>query len=31
VRSIEGLTSLNFLSDVAQSTQDVVETRVDNL
>jgi endonuclease G len=30
VRSIEGLTGLDFLSDVAQSTQDIVETRVDN-
>ena len=30
VRSIESLTSLNFLSDVPQDVQDVVETRVDN-
>ncbi|HWL87360.1 MAG TPA: DNA/RNA non-specific endonuclease, partial [Polyangiaceae bacterium] len=29
-RSIEQATNLNFLSDVAQSVQDVVETRVDN-
>jgi endonuclease G len=31
VRSIESLTHFNFLSDVSQSVQDVVETRVDNL
>jgi endonuclease G len=30
-RSIESLTGLNFLSDVAQATQDTIETRVDNL
>ena len=30
VRSIEGATQLDFLSDVSQSVQDVVETRVDN-
>jgi endonuclease G len=30
-RSIESVTGLNFLSDVAQSTQDTIETRVDNL
>jgi endonuclease G len=29
VRSIEGLTGLNFLSDVAQATQNTIETRVD--
>lgn len=28
-RSIEALTGLDFLSDVARSTQDVIETRVD--
>ncbi|HYQ43209.1 MAG TPA: DNA/RNA non-specific endonuclease [Polyangiaceae bacterium] len=31
VRSIEALTGLNFLSDVAQSVQDVIEPRVDTL
>ena len=31
VRAIESLTGFNFLSDVSQSVQDVVETRVDNL
>ena len=30
-RSIEALTGLNFLSDVAVATQNVIETRVDNL
>ncbi len=30
VRSIESLSGLNFLSDVAQATQDTIETRVDN-
>jgi endonuclease G len=30
VRTIENLTHYNFLSDVAQSVQDVVESRVDN-
>ena len=29
VRSIESLTNLDFLSDVARSTQDTIETRVD--
>lgn len=29
VRSIETLSGLNFLSDVAQTTQDTIETRVD--
>jgi len=30
-RSIESITGLNLLSDVAQVTQDTIETRVDNL
>ncbi len=30
-RSIESITGLNFLSDVAQATQDTIEARVDNL
>ena len=30
VRSIEALTGLNFLSDVALATQNTIETRVDN-